>query len=83
MPGGSTYSVGVGEVPRVGQPGGEVVVGGAPRHVVHQQRAGRPAVVGPGHRPEPLLARRVPDLQLDLLSRHLIRRGMAAGRAID
>ena len=41
-------SVGVGEVPGVSQPGAEVVVGAAPRDVVHHQGTRRPSVVRPG-----------------------------------
>ena len=36
--------------------------------VVHQHDAHGAPVVGGGDRPEPLLARRIPDLQLDLLA---------------
>eukprot|EP00227_Mantoniella_beaufortii_P021557 CAMPEP_0197591626 /NCGR_PEP_ID=MMETSP1326-20131121/13819_1 /TAXON_ID=1155430 /ORGANISM="Genus nov. species nov., Strain RCC2288" /LENGTH=295 /DNA_ID=CAMNT_0043157157 /DNA_START=218 /DNA_END=1100 /DNA_ORIENTATION=+ len=59
--------VGVGMLPRVLEPAGEVVERLAPRDVVHQQRAGGPAVVAARDGAEGLLPRRVPDLQLDLL----------------
>ena len=36
--------------------------------VIHQHDAHGAPVVGRGDRPEPLLARRVPDLQLDLFT---------------
>ena len=47
--------VAVAVLPGVLQPGGQVVEGVAPRDVVHEQRARRPAVVGPRDRPECLL----------------------------
>ena len=67
----STHCVGICQIPCVGEPTAEVVVGRPPRHVVDHERAGRAAVVGPRHGAEPLLARRVPDLQLDLLAGNL------------
>ena len=48
--------VAVAVLPGVLQPGGQVVEGVAPRDVVHEQRARRPAVVGPRDRPECLLS---------------------------
>ena len=42
-----------------------------PRDVVDHESPGGPAVVAAGDGSEPLLARRVPDLQLDLLTRYL------------
>ena len=52
------------ERPGVGEPRLEVVEGLAPADVEDEQRAHCSAVVAPRHGPEPLLPRRVPDLQL-------------------
>ncbi len=65
------YRARVGQVPRVGQPTAQVVVRRPSRDVVDHQGCRGPAVVGPCHRPEPLLPGSVPNLQLDLLSRDL------------
>lgn len=58
----------VGVLPGVLEPGRQVVERLAARNVVHEQGAGRPAVVRARDRPERLLAGRVPNLQLDLLA---------------
>mmetsp|Transcript_23456 Transcript_23456/g.69088 ORF Transcript_23456/g.69088 Transcript_23456/m.69088 type:complete len:208 (-) Transcript_23456:116-739(-) len=59
--------VGVGVLARVLEPRGEVVEGLPARDVVDEEGARGAAVVGPRDGPEGLLARCVPDLQLDLL----------------
>jgi hypothetical protein len=65
------HRVRMGEAARVRQPRAEVIVGAAARDVVDHEGARRASIVAARHRPESLLARRVPDLQLDLLARHL------------
>lgn len=55
-------------LPRILQPGGQVVESLSPCDVVHKQCAGSATVVRPCDATESLLARGVPDLQLDLLS---------------
>jgi len=59
--------VGVGVLAGVLQPLRQVLEGVPSSDVVHQQRPGGPAVVGPRDGPKRLLTRRVPDLELDLL----------------
>lgn len=58
------------QVAGVRQPGAQVVVRGASRHIVDHQRASSSAVVAPGDSSESFLASGVPDLKLDLLSAH-------------
>ena len=53
------------------EPHPDVVVGVSVRDVVDKERPRSPAVVAARHRAEPVLARGVPDLQLDLLPAHL------------
>lgn len=55
------------------QPVGAAVEGGLVGHVVDQDERMRGPVVGLGDAPEPLLARRVPDLEFDLLPVNLHR----------
>jgi hypothetical protein len=53
------------------EPPADVLEGGGLAHVVHQDRAERPTVVGACNCAVPLLACRVPDLRLDDLALNL------------
>lgn len=63
--------VGVSERARVRQPAAQVVIRRAARDVIDHEGACRTSVVAARDRTESLLSRRVPDLQFDLLARHL------------
>lgn len=58
----------VGVLPRVLQPRRQVRKRLPARHVVHQQSARCSSIIRPRDRPEALLPRSIPDLQLDLLA---------------
>lgn len=63
--------VGVGVVAQLLEPPADVLEGGGLAHVVDQDRAERPTVVGACNCAVPLLACRVPDLRLDDLALNL------------
>ena len=63
--------VSIAERAGVVKPHADVVVGVSVRDVVDKEGSGGAAVVAAGHRAEPVLARSVPDLELDLLPAYL------------